>query len=145
MASIWVCSIMCPTCCRVLRASSFICSIASCASYSTWSRAIRALYPRCLRAPRASRPICSHASNALCPMCLVPYVLSYHTCLVSYVLACPTYLVSFVFSCLSCYVLHVTRALCGLVPRYMSPFSLRTLLSRTLRTLCSNIPFCHLL
>ena len=70
-------------------------------------------------------------------------------------------LVSYVLRVLRAPVLHIPRALRGLVPHmlcasraswpmrphashFISPFSLRTLLSRTLSTLCPNITFCAL-
>ena len=71
-----------------------------------------------------------------CPTCLVPYVLSFPTCLVSYELLWPTSLVP--------HVLCASHASCPMWPRasrFMSLFSLHSLLSRTLRTLFPNITF----
>ena len=110
-------------------------------SCSMCPRALRAPCPTCLvphvlscptflvpYVPRASCPTCSCALRASCPMCSRALHASYSTCLVPYVLMC--------FTCL---VLHLPCA-----SRFMSPFSLCSLLFCTLRTLCSNITFCAL-
>ena len=83
-------------------------------------RALRALAPYLPRAPRASSPTCSRVHRALVPYVpLAPRTLC-RTC--------------------SC----VSRASSSMWPhalRFMCPFSLRTLLFRTLRTVCPNITF----
>ena len=117
----------------------------------TCFRALRVSCPTCSRALRASCPTCSHALRASCSTCsralraLVPYVPRDLRALVPYV---PRVLRAI--------VLHVPHALLALEPpvlgsslvsclmgphasRFMSPFSLRTLLYRTLRTPCPNI------
>ena len=86
-------------------------------------RAVRGSCPTCSRALRALVDYVSRVLHALVPH--VPYVLSYLTCLVLYMLLC--------FTCL---VLYMPSA-----QRFMSPFSLRTLLSRILSTLCPNVTF----
>ena len=93
-----------------------------------------------------------------CLACFMPYVLSFPTCLVPYVLSCLTCLVPqgpltmralvpHMLRVLLAPVFHVPRASRASWPmwlsvsRFKSPFSLRTLLFRTLLTLCSNITF----
>ena len=107
-------------------------------------RVLRALVPQVPPAVRALVPYVSCALRTSCPTCflslrvsLVPHVLSCRTCSYAKCALVP----------------HVSRALRALVPhmlcppptsspmwprasRFMSPFSLSTLLSRTLRTLC---------
>ena len=97
--------------------------------------------------------MCSRASRASCLTCscvlraLVPRALG---ALVPYVLLCPTSLVPYMLSYLTCssaYILCTSRNSCPIWSqdwRFMSPFSLRTLLSRTLRILCPNITYCAL-
>ena len=109
----------------------------------------------------------------LCPTCLLQCVLWCHKCLVPYLLSCSTCSRASRASCcmyshasrISCPpyscaprvlcrtafvpdVLRASRAWCSLWPRtlyFMSPFSLCTLLSCTLRTLCPNTTFCAIL
>ena len=103
------------------------------------------------RASRVSCPMCFRSLRALvsymlsCPTFLVPYVVSYLMWLVPYVLLCFTCLVLFFF-----FFIYNAKYIKCLVPywprvsRFMSPFSLRILLFRTLRTLCPSITFCAL-
>ena len=98
----------------------------------------------------------------LCPTCLLQCVLWCHRCLVPCLLLCSTCSRASRASCcmysrasrVSCHtafvpdVLRASRAWCSLWPRtlcFMSPFSLCTLLSCTLRTLCPNTTFCAIL
>ena len=100
-------------------------------SCPTCSRVLRASCSTCCRASPASCTTCSRALRALMPQ--VPRTLR---AFVPTVLLYPTYLVPYVLLCL--------HALCSMWPRalrFMSPFSLRTLLFRTLRTLCPNFTF----
>ena len=104
-----------------------------------------------------------------CPTCLVPSVLSCLTCLVPHVPRALPVLVPYVSGAsrvlaryvprapraLAFYVLRAQHASCHTyfcascsmwlcVSHFMSPFSSRTLLFCTLRTLCPNITFCAL-
>ena len=118
--------------------------------------ALRTLWLTCSRASRASCPTES------CLTCVVPYVLSCTTCLVLHYVSRALYaFVPYVPLVLHVLVSHVPPTLRTLVPhvlcalrtwfltwpcvsRFMSSFSLRTLLPRTLRTLCVNISLCAL-
>ena len=98
-----------------------------------------------LCALRASCPKCSRALSALVPH--VPRVLR---ALVTYVPLALRVFLPYVSLVLRAPVFHVSRASPAFWPmwpcasRFMSPFSLRTLLFCILRTLCPNITFCAL-
>ena len=77
--------------------------------------------PRALRAFVPYVPCVSRVLRAL-----VPYVLSCFRCLLPYEFSC---LMPSVLSCLTCFVLHVHRALCGLIPH-------------ALRVLFPYVPYC---
>ena len=96
------------------------------------------------------------ASRVPCPACLLPYVPSCLRCLVpnvpcapralvSYVLLCTTCLVPYVLSCPTYHTCsHASRDFDPMwlrASRFMSLFSLRTLLSCTLLILCPNNTF----
>ena len=123
------------------------------------SRILHASCPTCFRALRVSCPAYSRASRAsrvLCPTCsrtlraLVPFVPRVLRAFVPHVSRAMRALAPHLLHALRASVLYVPLAsgfLCPKWPRasrFMSPFSLRTLLSLTLHTLCPNITFCAL-
>ena len=114
---------------RVLRAYVLYVLLSLCALVPYVPRALRALLP-CM-----SHVICVLVSHV--PRANVPHTL--HVIVPHLPLSIRAFK-SHVFrnSCVLCSIRpHVSR--------FMSPFSLRTLLSCTLRTLCPNIIFCALL
>ena len=122
--SIRICYMTCPTCSRALRVlvphvSRVLCAfdlyVLSC--------------PTCYRVPRSSCHTWYRTSCGLCPTC-------------SCVSRASCFCFFFFFynaKYIKCLVPYWPR-----VSRFMSPFSLRILLFRTLRTLCPSITFCAL-
>ena len=89
------------------------------------SRVLCVSCPTCSCVLRASCPTCSRASHTSC----LRWFRTSHAL------------------CFTCFVTYVASCLGPMWPyasHFISPFSLRTLLSRTLSTLCPNITFCAL-
>ena len=101
-----------------------------------------------LNVPRALRALVPHVPRAL--HALVPYVPSVLRALVPHVpcvLRAPVLHVPRALRVFMPHVFCTSPASCPMWPyasRFMNPFSLGTLLSHTLRTLCANTTFCAL-
>ena len=136
----------------------------SCASRASCTTALMSCVPRALHAlmlhvPRTLRAFVPYLPRALCAFMLYlpcalyalePYVPRVLRLLVPHVPCVISALVPQLPRCLCALVFHVprvSRISCPMWSRaslLMSPFSLRTLLFRTLRTLCLDITFCTL-